>query len=212
MRTFFTAIAVINFCNALASYETKEVLVNVNGEQSGVGQATVPPVPAAVFTSINLAGTVPKYAKIFHCPSWIVNCRNNLSHSSACAPSLSLLHEAITFALDWMDRYFWCKVLLDQCNRFDVDMRTMGPQPDEVPCKQCADDTVALKAKSLCFKNSRPPLRSLGSHNQKFLHGSRAKSAKVLESNFAYLLGKFNGTSRKGSHCARETVMTSLKR
>lgn len=48
-------------------------------------------------------------AVLFECPVWIINCRHSLSHPSANPPKISILKEAITFALEWMDRFFFSK-------------------------------------------------------------------------------------------------------
>lgn len=89
----FIAIGVINFCNVLSSYSEKNNILSIK----------------------NLA-------KILQCPTWIVTCRHSLSHPSQNPPPLNVLHAAISFALQWMDKYFWSKWIGEQ-------MHTIEPIP-----------------------------------------------------------------------------------
>lgn len=81
-------MSVINFCNALTSYPSE----------------------------YNIDITVRNLAQLFECPNWIVSCRHMLSHPTANLPTLGILGEAIAFALDWMDRFFWSKAISGQFN------------------------------------------------------------------------------------------------
>lgn len=184
--SFVSAIAVINFCNALASYE---IVDTDNNNRSGNNnscnrtafdvsslsslspssnklqrmssfctncyyssfisspQSLLSPPSSSSSSSLSTfsdqnhcakivsqkrhpnstSSDVLKFARIFQCPVWIVYCRNKLSHPSNYPPSLSILHEAITYALEWLDRNFWAKLLGDQCRLVDVDLRLINP-------------------------------------------------------------------------------------
>ena len=81
-------MSVINFCNALTSYPTE----------------------------YNIDITVRNVAQLFECPDWIVNCRNQLSHPTSKPPTQELLSEAIAFALEWLNRFFFQKAISGQFN------------------------------------------------------------------------------------------------
>lgn len=80
---FIIAISVINFCNALTSYPSE----------------------------YNIDITMGNIAVLFECPVWIINCRHSLSHPTANPPNVSILKEAVAFALEWMDRFFLSKAM-----------------------------------------------------------------------------------------------------
>lgn len=118
------AIAVIHFCNACESFR------HLNGKE--VEKENAWP------QSKNAISALQKYAQIFNFPNWIINCRNNLAHSSSRPPTLNFLHMAVTFALECMDRYFLSPLLLDAC-RVDPDYSVNGEKSKSANgfCSQC---------------------------------------------------------------------------
>ena len=76
-------MCVINFCNALSSYSS----------------------------DLEFDMSILNLAQVFECPEWIVSCRHNLAHPSVNVPTISLLGEAMSFALEWMDRFFWSNAI-----------------------------------------------------------------------------------------------------
>lgn len=114
-------MAVINFCNALTSYSSE----------------------------YNIDITVRNVAELFECPNWIVNCRHSLSHPTSNPPTLGLLAEAIGFALEWLDRFFWSKAM---CGQFDYS------QMDESDPSSCQQPQGTLGRQPSSPKPVRPGL------------------------------------------------------
>ncbi|KAH9406594.1 hypothetical protein TYRP_013575 [Tyrophagus putrescentiae] len=98
----FARISVINFCNALTSYPSEH---NIDIPMNNV-------------------------AILFECPLWIIQCRHSLSHSSGTRPNVSILKEAIAFALEWMDRFFLSKAM--SASGVEENISSVGPKKSKV--------------------------------------------------------------------------------
>lgn len=148
------SIAVINFCNALSSYSENDFSKEfINSTSNGFPKSR----------------SVSNFAKIFNCPQWIVECRNSLSHTSQNNPSISILHEAITFSLIWLDKFFWSKLLVDQCRLVDVDDRFFN-----VMGVRFYERTLAQYVPAVLAAPFRKPLQNV-SNNKRSLRQPRKK-------------------------------------
>jgi len=190
-------MAVINFCNALASYEANDLNPdNYSLPQSNANNNS------STNTSNKVIRGVPRFARIFQCPPWIVTCRNNLSHPSQYPPTLDALHEAVSYALQWMDRFFWAKLLGDQCRLVDVDLRVSSGGSS----MSSGSDTDSVISQSP--HQFSPTIRSSSHHHQqKQQHSNHQRRLPHKSITNRRQLAQFHPIRFKSPHCPKFSVI-----